>query len=111
MPIPEVSAGSNHVGAMFAWIAQVICPRGSRGWAAAALSRSPPCDHAARPATPPRELWKRRRRVRDVTRCRGLRVIYLLGGKTDGHPLEGPRNGLLLIFQCSPTTFRCRNDQ
>src|SRR5712692_10059548 len=75
--IPDVSAGSNHVGAILTCTAQVICPAGSPFCALATWRRGQPC-HAANPATPLSVLWSKRRRVSAVYTCGGLDVMYLL---------------------------------
>src|SRR3989442_12295540 len=83
------SAGSNQVGAIVKWSAQVICPRGARGWAAAVLRRSQSCCQAASPATLPSVPWSTRRRVRGSIRGWGWgRTTHLLGGKGEKFPEE-----------------------
>src|SRR5918998_6226247 len=59
---PGVSAGSNHVGAMVTWMAQVICPLGACFGAAAAAQRGQEWSQAASPVAPttvPPRKWRR----------------------------------------------------
>jgi hypothetical protein len=81
--MPGVSAGSNQLGAICTWTAQVICPRGVRVWAAAVLGRSQPGCQAASPATPRSVPWRKCRRISGG----GVWVIqHLLGARGAAYP-------------------------
>src|SRR5215475_14050009 len=76
--IPGVSAGSNQVGAIWIWTAQVICPLGARFWAAAVLSRGQSWYQASSPAALLSVPCSKRRRVRGMIGCWGLCLIAYL---------------------------------